>query len=590
MYFSRRDFLKISALSFCSLVVSNGLSGCSNNSNPVEIDFLHGVASGDPLNDKVIIWTRLTPSEEIEKLKLSYEVSKTDDFSALVHSGDITTSKDNDYTVKIDLHNLEEGTTYYYRFIVNGKSSIVGKTKTLSTTASSVKFAVFSCSNYTNGYFNAYSEASKISDLDVVLHLGDYIYEYGMTKEDDGVTPAYATENAQAINRVLPSNNDKELLTLEDYRRRYALYRTDVGSIALHKNVPFITVWDDHEIANDTYKNGAENHDDSEGEFSKRKEDALKAYFEWLPIRAVQADNEELIYRNFEFGNVVSLYMLDTRVIGRDKQLSYGDYFTQSGLDATAFQNDLTSSNRTLLGQDQLQWLQAKLAASTKKWDVFAQQVLMGKMYLPSEILLLIEQLNSADDATKPTLLQNINTKIGELVAIKTRMLQGDPTVTDQEKARVNTILPYNLDAWDGYAYEKEVILGTCKTLDKNLVVLSGDTHNSWANELKDQSGDNIGVEFATTSVSSPGMEQYVGLTTMQASMQFEGAISLLIDDLKYTNLNQRGFMTVEFTNDEVTTNWVYISSNDSTVYTIDSSRAKELKSLPGSSNRTIVS
>jgi alkaline phosphatase D len=582
MRFTRRDFLKISALSFCSLVVSTGLSGCGNSSNVVDVNFLHGVASGDPTQDSVIIWTRLTPESQIDSLNLSYEVSTLEDFSVLVHSGDVQTKKTDDYTVKIDLQNLNAGTIYYYRFKANDKVSIVGKTKTVATNPSQVKMSVFSCSNYPNGYFNAYMEASKIEDLDVVLHLGDYIYEYGMF-EDDGVTPAYATKNATAIGRELPADNDTELLTLEDYRKRYALYRTDEGAQQLHKKVPFITVWDDHEVANDTYKDGAQNHDEeTEGSFTQRKADALKAYFEWLPIRPYAQDNNEIIYRNFEFGNLVSLYMLDTRVLARDKQLSYSNYFNQVGeFDDTTFSSDLLDSSRTMLGSEQLLWLQSKMSTSTSTWQVLGQQVLMGKMFLPAELLTSISQLEGdLTDEEKLQLLTQLNQQISELVAIKMRILASDETLTEIEKARVNTTLPYNLDAWDGYFYEREVLFGTANALNKNLVVLAGDTHNSWANELKDSNGNNIGVEYAVTSVTSPGMEDYAGLTTLEAAMSFEGAISLLIDDLKYTNLNQRGFMTVTFKSNEVNTTWYYVDNYSSTTYSMDTSREKSLKTL----------
>ncbi len=582
MKFTRRDFLKISALSFYSIVVSTGLSGCGSSSNSTNVDFLHGVASGDPTENSVIIWTRLTPENNLNELNLSYEVSKFEDFSTLIHSGDVKAKKDNDYTVKIDLQNLEAEEEYYYRFKANDKVSVIGKTKTISSNPSQVKMAVFSCSNYPNGYFNAYMEASKIQDLDVVLHLGDYIYEYGMF-EADGVTPAYATKNAVEIGRALPSDNDTELLTIEDYRKRYALYRTDEGLQSLHKKVPFITVWDDHEIANDTYKDGAQNHNnDTEGDFQTRKMAALKAYFEWLPIRAYEENNNEIIYRNFEFGNLVSLYMLDTRVLSRDKQLSYSNYFDESAnFDSTSFSLDLLDSSRTMLGNEQLLWLQNKLSTSASTWQVLGQQVLMGRMFLPAELLTSISQLeNDLTDEQKLALLTQLNEQISELVSIKTRILSGDSTVSEEEALRLNTTLPYNLDAWDGYFYEREVLLGTSLSLGKNLIVLSGDTHNSWANELKDSNGNSVGVEYAVTSVTSPGMEDYAGLTSMDSAEAFENAISFLIDDLKYTNLNQRGFMTATFTENEVTTNWYYLDNYASTDYSLDTSRQISLKTL----------
>ena len=448
--------------------------------------------------------------------------------------------------------------------------------------------AVFSCSNYPKGYFNAYAEAAKTADLDVALHLGDYIYEYGMF-EADGVTPGYATENAANIGRVLPDDNDTELLELDDYRKRYALYHTDAGSIALHAAVPMIVVWDDHEVANDAYKTGAENHDDAtEGSFEARKLAALQAYFEWLPIRPFTENDQETIYRSFDFGDLVSLHMLDTRLIGRDKQLSYADYFTTTGFDATSFQTDLTDSTRTMLGSEQFTWLQGKLSASSATWQVFGQQVLIGKMSLPSEIITLVGQLDSVSGDAKTALLTQLSTTITELATIKGRILQGDMTVTDTDKARVETVMPYNLDAWDGYYYEREALFTTVRSLDKNLVVLSGDTHNAWANDLKDMSDNQIGVEFAGTSVSSPGMEEYVGLADDTTAAQFAGALELLVDDLQYTNQNRRGFLEVTFTPTQTNAKWQFVSSIDSTTYTIDSALTKELKVLTGSGNRKV--
>ncbi|MDY0051327.1 MAG: alkaline phosphatase D family protein [Aliarcobacter sp.] len=587
--FTRRDFLKVSALSFCTLVVSTGITACSSSSNSTNVSFLHGVASGDPLTNSVIIWTRLTPSDSIDELNLNYEVSKSDTFATLSHSGSLTTKKTEDYTVKIDLQNLEENTVYYYRFKSNNKISIVGKTKTLSSSPSQVKFAVFSCSNYPNGYFNSYNEVSKIEDIDVVLHLGDYIYEYGMY-EKDGITPAYATNNAVSINRVLEKDNDTELLTLDDYRKRYAIYHTDEGSISIHKNLPFITIWDDHEVANDIYKDGAQNHDSTEGDFETRKLAALQAYFEWLPIRPVVQDNDEIIYRSFDFGNLVSLHMLDTRIIGRDIQLDYSNYFDDLGnFDQSTFISDMSDSSRSMIGNEQLSWLQGKLASSSAKWQVLGQQVLMGKMFLPAELLTLIVQLNAdLTSEQKIAVLTQLNTVLVELVTIKTRILQGDTTVSTEESVRLTTVLPYNLDAWDGYSYEREVLYATIRNLGKNVVVLAGDTHNSWANELKDNNGNNIAVEFATTSVTSPGMEEYAGLSTKEIAMQFEGAITLLIDDLKYTNLNQRGYLIVEFNENEAIATWNYIDNVNSTSYSLDETRKKQLKTVLG--NKTIQS
>jgi len=592
---TRRNFLKISAVAASTLVISTGLSGCgsSNNDENLNVSFNHGVASGDPLSDKVIIWTRITHDNETlsSDISVDFEVSTDENFVSIVNNGTYTAQESEDFTVKIDVQELNAGTKYYYRFISNGTTSPVGKMKTLPVeNPDQVKMAVFTCANYPNGYFNAYSEAAKVEDLDVSIHVGDYIYEYGMYEDDDFEvkTPAYATSNAQTIDRALPDDNNTECIELNDYRKRYALYHTDSGTQAIHSHCPMIVVWDDHEIANDTYKDGAQNHDESEGDFEIRTQEALQAYFEWLPIRPI--DNKKEIFRSFDFGTLVSLHMLETRIFGRDKQLSYGDYYDASGnFDSDTFTQDLTSDTRTMLGSEQLAWLQGQLSNSSATWQVLGQQVLMNRMSLPAELLTVIAQLESADDTTASALLESLNTSLTELVTIKTRILQGDDTVTDTEKARVNTVLPYNLDAWDGYFYERETILGTVEALNKNLVVLAGDTHNAWASNLTDMNGNQIGVEFATPSVTSPGLEEYVGLTSTEASLQFEGALQLLINDLQYTNTYDRGFMTVTFTQNDVETKWQFVDNYDSTTYNLNGNREKTITVENTSGSLTIV-
>lgn len=589
---TRREFIKVSGAVASTILISTGLVACGSNSDnnatsdatnqptTLRIAFNHGVASGDPLTTSVIIWTRVTHLEALQSdIQVAFEVATDKTFANLVHNGIYTSNQASDFTVKVDAQNLQAGTTYYYRFSSNGVTSSIGKTKTLPIdNPEQIKMALFTCANYPNGYFNVYTEAAKIEDLDVTLHLGDYIYEYGMYENDDfdAKVPAYATSKAIEIGRELPQDNNKELLCLEDYRKRYALYHTDSGTQAIHAAAPMIVIWDDHEVANDTYKEGAQNHDESEGSFTQRTHDALQAYFEWLPIRTIK--DKKAIYRRFDFGGLVSLYMLETRLFGRDKQLSYSSYFdAQGNFDAQTFQSDIGSPKRTMLGATQLEWLQQQMATSNATWQLLGQQVLMGKMYLPSELLMVISQLEGATGETKTALLSQLNTLLGELVTIKTRMLQQDATLTQEEIARVTTVLPYNLDAWDGYFMERETIFGTAKALGKKLVVVAGDTHNAWANNLRDYKGEVVGVEFATPSVTSPGLEEYAGLSDVMMAAQFEGAIDLLIDDLKYLNAYDRGFMTLTFDATQVSANWYYVNSCDSTEYSLNTHRAKTI-------------
>lgn len=565
--YSRRDFLRLSAYGFGAAVISTGLMGCNSDSNNIAVSFAHGVASGDPLADKVIIWTRITPRDaDVERVTVHWEVSTDSDFADLIHQGSTTTSIDRDFTVKVDIQNLSPDTRYYYRFICNDKISPEGVMKTLPVgSIDRVKMAVFSCANYPAGFFHAYAEAASRKDIDVAVHLGDYLYEYPMG--------GYATEDAQAIGRALPDDNNTELFSLADYRKRYGLYRTDSDLQKLHQSLPFIAVWDDHEIANDTWKNGAENHSETEGDFTERKLAALQAYFEWIPVRPASEDDEETIYRQFVFGDLVSLYMLDTRVIGRDEPLDYANYLDPitGAMNTAQFIADLSDPNRTLMGADQLLWLQQSMATSTARWDVLGQQVLIGRMNIPAALL-------------------SDFTRLEEIVSIKIRMDGSDPTVTDEEALLVTTVIPYNLDAWDGYAYERELVMQMAQALDKNLVVLSGDTHNAWASDLIDDSGNAVGVEFATSSVSSPGLETYLGLEGADDATlkQVELSFVTLINGLSYMNISQRGFMVVSFTQDEATCEWIFVDSVKSTTYTLDANSMTSLSVLPGLENRRL--
>ncbi len=592
--FTRREFLKISALSACSLYISTTFTGCGDDTDEgcdcVDVAFDHGVASGDPLSDRVILWTRATPLgdfDENKDVKVDLEVAEDEAFTNIIRKEKISTSKDHDYTLKVDLQDLKPAKVYYYRFRGKNPVSDTGRTKTLPIgNVSQVKMALFTCANYPYGYFNAYSKAAKIEDLDVAVHVGDYIYEYGMF-ESDGKTPAYATQKAQRIGRVLPSDNDKECVNLDDYRKRYALYHTDKGTQAIHKAVPMIVVWDDHEIANDSYKDGAANQNPEDGvSWEQRVRDGLQAYFEWLPIRPVS--DKKKIFRSFDFGNLVSLHMLETRLFARSKQLNYGNYFKSDGsFDKAKFVQDLSSDKRTMLGSQQLQWLQGKMKNSQSTWQVLGQQVLMGRMSLPAEIIMLVGQLDVIPDSQKPALMQKINTSLSELAVLKVKKLKGG-TLTDVEEARLSTVMPYNLDAWDGYPYEREVVFESAKMMDKNLVVFAGDTHNAWANDLKDKDGNQIGVEFATTSVTSPGFEDYLSLPNQESAKSFEQAVTLLIDDLKYFNSYDRGFLTVTFTPDEAVCEWFYVDNYDSHIYGMQQNRYKKLKVKKGKEARKI--
>ncbi len=579
---TRRDFLKASAASFGTLVVSTALTGCHGEDDPTPVQvaveqppaasFSHGVASGDPMKDRVILWTRVSPTDTTKtQVDVAWEVATDAGFASVIGQGTTSAIVETDFTVKIDMQGLSAGSVYYYRFASLGVMSPEGKTKTLPEgDVSKVTLAVVSCSNYPAGYFNVYKEVAN-DDVDAVLHLGDYIYEFG-----DG---GFGTENSAAIGRSLPADNNGEILSLADYRKRYGLYRTDRALQDAHQSAAFITVWDDHEVANNGWKDGAQNHDDSEGDFHARKMAALQAYFEWMPIRPASENDIDTIFRQFDFGQLVSLYMLDTRYYGRDKGLEYADFTdpTTGVFDAASFQVALGNPQRTMLGTDQLQWLQGSMSVSSAKWQVLGQQVMMAKMNLPTEIL---PYLATGGPEVVPLL--------SALSNIKERIKLNDPTVTEQERARVETVAPYELDAWDGYFVEREVILGTALQLQKNLVVLAGDSHNGWANNLKDINGNKVGVEFATPSVSSPGLSILLNIDPVMVE-SFESIIKLLVDDLKYFNASEYGYMKMTFTESDARSDWIYVDNADSIDYSLKTSRGHSLRMKDGEPELTWI-
>ena len=520
-----------------STAVATGLIGCGSDDNEsVAVSFEHGVASGDPTQTQVIIWTRVTTTASY--VDVSWQVASDMEFSNVVQSGVFTTDTGRDFTVKVDVQNLNANSQYYYRFIVGEMMSEVGQTQTLPEDGvEKASMAVVSCANYPAGYFHVYREIlnqHEQSPFDVVLHLGDYIYEYG--------AGGYASEDAAALGRE-PSKGT-ECITLDDYRKRYAQYRQDADLQALHAKLPMIAVWDDHELANDTWKNGAENHQDDEGSFIDRRAAAAAAWTEWLPVRENTFSNM-LIYRQFSFGNLVNLMMLDTRLVGRDKPL---DYFSLSAPTMEAIGGLVAqsrSADRELLGTEQLAWLMNEFNTHDAKWNVLGQQVLMSRMELPSSVMTAMFQLFTSTEEKKTEALLAVNTAITGYLA--------DPSADPIS-------LPYNLDAWDGYYVEREKVYQLAKASSGNFVCLAGDTHNAWASELKDVSNNPIGVEFATSSVSSPGLEEYLALDPV-AIAQMEYTLPHLVSELKWADIKQRGFMRVTFTAEAAQSTWYLVST-----------------------------
>lgn len=316
--------------------------------------FYHGVASGDPLPDAVILWTRFTNDTlSTDSVKVDWRIATDTNMTNVINSGFGYTNESKDWTFKVDATNLQPGDYYYYDFKAQGRYSIRGRTKTAPLgDVDSVRFGIASCSNWEHGYFSPYRHLLERNDIDYILHLGDYIYEYEVG--------GYSSNISEREN--IPAH---EVITLEDYRLRYSHYKLDDDLRKLHQQYPFINIWDDHESANDSYRFGADNHTPgTEGTWTDRKNNSGKAYHEWLPIRSPQPGTHR-IYRTFEFGDLINLPMLDTRIEARD--LQGGSSETNDPL-------------RTLLGPTQFNWLKNNLNTSTKRWNIIGQQVMLSPM------------------------------------------------------------------------------------------------------------------------------------------------------------------------------------------------------------------
>ncbi|HEV8396615.1 MAG TPA: alkaline phosphatase D family protein [Vicinamibacterales bacterium] len=360
MRYSRRQFIGGAlgtAVAWPALAVA-----ARQSSDPPPI-FRHGVASGDPLTDRVMLWTRVTPRIETAAgtLPVRWIVADDERLQKVVASGAVETSSARDYTVKVDAGGLRPGRTYYYGFDAGGERSAIGRTKTLpQDDVARVRLASISCSNYPAGYFNVYRCVARRDDLDAVVHLGDYIYEFANGVYGDG----------SGSGRVpMPAG---EASTLADYRMRYATYRSDVDLQAAHAAHPFIAVWDDHEIINDWWRDGAAGHRPNRGDWATRLAAGLQAYREWMPVRETGAGTFHL-YRSFRFGRLADLLMLDTRSF-RDKQAAPRDAAT------------LADPARTLMGKAQEDWLFTGLQRSQSEgttWRLIGQQTMFSPISPP---------------------------------------------------------------------------------------------------------------------------------------------------------------------------------------------------------------
>jgi len=493
-----------------------------------KVAFLHGVASGDPDQHSAVFWTRVTPADpSAGEIAVVLEVAHDAGFTDMVRrTADLTARAERDFTVKHDLHGrgLEPGREYFYRFIANGVTSPTGRVRTLPRGATpQVNLAVVSCQLYPGGLFNAYEAISQLERLDAVVHLGDYIYEYGAAADDYGMT------TGAALNRApLPPH---EIVSLADYRTRHAQYKTDPDLQAAHARAAFICVWDDHEVANDTWMLGAENHQPAtEGDFATRKAAALRAYYEWMPIREAKAGGmKEAINRSFHFGDLASLHMVETRLLARNEQMDFANIpKTADGRpDIAAFEAQRQEPSRDLLGEDQRRWLGQAMRqsqAAGRPWQILGNQVVMARVKGPN-----IEQM------LPPA-------QVAQMVA-------GLPEdIRPQVEAAIQLFklgLPFNLDSWDGYPAGRERLYETMKQAGVEPIVLAGDSHAFWVNELYDNGGQRRAVEFGTSSISSPSPGDHIG------GLPLGLALEAANPEVKFCDQSAKGYVMLTLDRDQ---------------------------------------
>ena len=498
------------------------------------VSFLHGVASGDPQADRVILWTRARPASGQQAVSVAWEVGEDEGFRRIAARGQANTGPERDWTVKVDASGLQPGREYWYRFRAGAAVSPVGRTKTLpSGSTDKVVLAVVTCALYPAGYFNAYDHLAKSERLDAVVELGDYIYEYGAGEG------AYGMETGRKLGRIPEPAHD--IVTLADYRARYAQYRREPELQAAHARAPWICVWDDHEVCNDTWMSGAENHHaDRQGGFAEREATAIRAYFEWMPIREpAPGQASAAIYRSFQFGDLASLVMLESRLLARSRQLEYevpgdiplavyqgatpetrrkvtdakitAEVLTAAkagtapkppyviGPDVEAIKTFCADPARQMLGPAQEAWLGAELKASVqagRPWQVLGNQVVMAKMINPDAGAVIGRDRLAALIAARPE---------GQ----RKRLRRLADTLTYPA--------PYDLDGWNGYPAARERIYDRIRAAgEANVIVLAGDSHAFWANQLVDAGGQKIAVELGTSSITSPSIGDAAGFQVGQ--------------------------------------------------------------------------
>ncbi|MFF9847408.1 alkaline phosphatase D family protein [Streptomyces litmocidini] len=461
--------------------------------------FLHGVASGDPLPDGVLLWTRVTPTPEAvpgsglgPDVQVGWELAEDRSFARVVASGTTTASAASDHTVKADVRGLRPATAYWFRFTVGTVVSPAARTRTAPAADAAtpgVRFGVVSCANWESGHFSAYCHLAARADLDAVLHLGDYLYEYA-----SGAYP----EAKYVVRQHEPRH---EIVSLADYRTRHGKYKTDADLQALHAAHPVIAIWDDHEFANDAWSGGAENHTPgAEGEWAARVAAAKQAYFEWMPVRA---STEGTVFRRLRFGRLADLHLLDLR--------SFRSAPAKTG------SGTVDDPERSITGRAQLDWLKAGLAGSDATWQLVGTSVMISPVAFGSLPAYLLEPLAGLLGLPK------------EGIAV-------------------------NVDQWDGYTDDRKELLAhlTARAI-RNTVFLTGDIHMAWANDVPVKAAtyplsESAATEFVVTSVTSDNLDDLLHVAPGTLSVVAAGAVKAANRHVKWVDMDHHGYGVLDVT------------------------------------------
>lgn len=550
------DFTRREGLGLLAGVAAAGVTPRAARSQDRHALFAHGVASGDPGPDSVVLWTRV--SNAGRSAQVTWQIASDVRFGEILQSGEAEAAPDRDFTVKVVPQGLSPGRTYFYRFILGEESSPTGRTKTLPTgRLERLGVALMSCANFTLGYFSTYDAVAKDPAIDVVLHTGDYIYEYGNDLAQR--SPLY----------LRPADPPHETVTLEDYRRRHATHKSDPHSQAMHAAHPMIAIWDDHETANDSWRGGAENHQAEEGDWSVRSAAALRAYYEWMPLREPAPGRSARDgWRTYQFGDLATLVTLETRLSGRSKPLSLRDYkddVARPGGRARLLK-DLADPRRQMLSPPMKDVLGQALAASVQSgqaWRLIGNGALMARIATP--------------DMRKHGVNPDDYPEIGFLDKFTDIIWSADNN------------LPEGMDSWEGYGGARQDFYELAQRAGaQDLLVLTGDSHSFWSNDLMDDHGVRMGVELGTAGVNVPSGFEMGGFRPALIE-RLDALYAETNAEVRWTNSARRGYVRLVLGQTEAKAEFVSVETTKATNYQVATLRTEHIQKAGASLSATPI-